>query len=216
MGLREKVARMRTSRLEAFSDGVLAIIITIMVLELRAPVAEGTGSATFQDLLDAHLGPVFLGYLLSFLYVAIYWNNHHHLMATVDRVTSGIMWANMSLLFCLSLFPFATSWLGENVPDAAPAALYGMVLLSAAMSYTVLERVIIRSQGSASLLRQAVGRDTKGLVSLGCYLASIPAAFVSAWISYALFMAVAVIWLVPDRRIESRLRVPAEADVDAE
>ena len=206
---------MRTSRLEAFSDGVLAIIITIMVLELRAPVTEGSGPATFGDLIDAHLGPILLCYVLSFVYVAIYWNNHHHLFSTVDRVTGGLMWANMALLFCLSLFPFATSWLGENAGDAAPAAFYGIVLAAAAIAYYVLERVIIRSQGRASRLARAVGRDTKGIVSLVVYLVAIPAAFVSAWISYALFVAVALLWVVPDRRIESRAD-EVVSDVDAE
>jgi uncharacterized membrane protein len=207
---------MRTSRLEAFSDGVMAIIVTIMVLELRAPVAEGAQTASFQDLVDAHLGPVVLSYLLSFVFVAIYWNNHHHVMATVERVTSGIMWANMALLFCLSLLPFATNWLGENVPDAAPAALYGMVCMACGLAYYTLEQTIIRSQGTASLLGEAVGSDLKGIVSLVCYAVAIPAAFVSAWISYALFVAVAVMWFVPDRRIAGRLASAPERDVDAE
>ena len=194
---------MRTSRLEAFSDGVLAIIITIMVLELRAPVAEGR-PAEFSDLWtsESHLGAIFFSYVLSFLYVAIYWNNHHHLMQTLDRVTGGILWANMGLLFCLSLFPFSTAWLGENVGDAAPAAAYGLVLLAAGVAYTVLVRVMIRSQGRDSLTQRAVGRDTKGIVSVVAYALAIPIAFVSPWISYAIYVAVAVLWVVPDRRIE--------------
>ena len=196
---------MRSNRLEAFSDGVLAIIITIMVLELRAPVAEGP--ATFSDLLDGETYLAFLSYVLSFVYIAIYWNNHHHLMQSVDRVTGGILWANMALLFCLSLFPFATSWLGENVGDPAPAAAYGVVLLAAGASYTLLVRVIIRSQGEDSLTARAMGRDSKGLVSVGVYAIAIPAAYFAVWISYLLFVAVAILWVVPDRRIE---RVLAE------
>ncbi len=197
---------MRSSRLEAFSDGVLAIIITIMVLELRAPVAEGR-PAELSDLWseESHIAPIFLSYVLSFLYIGIYWNNHHHLMQTVDRVTGGILWANMALLFCLSLFPFATSWMGENVGDAAPAATYGVVLLAAGATYTLLVRVIIRSQGEDSLTARAMGRDTKGMVSVVAYAVAIPAAYVSAWISYAIFVGVAVLWVVPDRRIEKVL-----------
>ena len=195
---------MRSNRLEAFSDGVLAIIITIMVLELRAPVAEGA-AATFSDLWDGETHLVFLSYLLSFLYIAIYWNNHHHLMQTVDRVTGGILWANMALLFCLSLFPFATSWMGENVGDPAPAAAYGVVLFSAGAAYTLLVRVIIRSQGEDSLTARAMGRDAKGLVSVVAYAVAIPAAFLAVWISYLLFVAVAILWVVPDRRIEKVL-----------
>ena len=197
---------MRSTRLEAFSDGVLAIIITIMVLELRAPVAEGR-SASFSDLWDGETHLVFSSYLLSFLYIAIYWNNHHHLMQTVDRVTGGILWANMSLLFCLSLFPFATSWMGKNVGDPAPAAAYGVVLFAAGAAYTLLVRVIIGSQGEDSLTARAMGRDTKGLVSVVGYAVAIPAAFVAVWISYAIFVGVAILWVVPDRRIE---RVLAE------
>ena len=191
---------MSKGRLEAFSDGVIAILITIMVLELRPP--EGTDLAALGP-----LAPVFLSYVLSFVYIAIYWNNHHHLMQSVDRVTGGILWANMALLFCLSLFPFATSWLGENVGDPAPAAAYGVVLLAAGASYTLLVRVIIRSQGEDSLTARAMGRDSKGLVSVGVYAIAIPAAYFAVWISYLLFVAVAILWVVPDRRIE---RVLAE------
>ena len=197
---------MRSTRLEAFSDGVLAIIITIMVLELRAPVAEGR-PASLSDLWDGGTHLVFASYLLSFLYIAIYWNNHHHLMQTVDRVTGGILWANMALLFCLSLFPFATSWMGENVGDPAPAAAYGVVLFAAGAAYTLLVRVIIRSQGEDSLTARAMGRDSKGLLSVAGYAVAIPAAFVSVWISYAIFVGVAILWVVPDRRVE---RVLAE------
>jgi uncharacterized membrane protein len=194
---------LRTTRLEAFSDGVLAIIITIMVLELRAPVAEDRPAA-FSDLWngESHLGAIFLSYVLSFLYVAIYWNNHHHLMQTLDRVTGGILWANMGLLFCLSLFPFSTAWMGENVGDAAPAATYGVVLLAAAIAYTVLVRVIINSQGEDSLTRRAVGQDRKGAGSIVAYALAIPIAYISPWISYLLFVAVAIVWVIPDRRIE--------------
>ena len=194
---------MTKGRLEAFSDGVLAIIITIMVLELRAPVVEGH-PAEFSDLWsgESHLGAIFFSYVLSFLYLAIYWNNHHHLMQTLDRVTGGILWANMGLLFFLSLFPFATAWMGENLGDAAPAAMYGFILLAAGAAYTVLVRIIIRSQGDDSLTQRAVGRDRKGLISVGSYALSIPIAFVSPWVSYAIFVGVAILWVVPDRRIE--------------
>ncbi len=197
---------MRSTRLEAFSDGVLAIIITIMVLELRAPVAEGR-PASLSDLWAGGTHLVFASYLLSFLYIAIYWNNHHHLMQTVDRVTGGILWANMALLFCLSLFPFATSWMGENVGDPAPAAAYGVVLFAAGAAYTLLVRVIISSQGEDSLTARAMGRDSKGLLSVVGYAVAIPAAFVWVWISYAIFVGVAILWVVPDRRVE---RVLAE------
>ncbi len=204
---------MKPNRLEAFSDGVLAIIITIMVLELRAPAAEGR-PATFSDLWDreSHLAPIFLSYVLSFLYIAIYWNNHHHLMQTVDRVTGSILWANMALLFCLSLFPFATSWMGENVGDAAPAAAYGIVLFAAGGAYSLLVRAIIRSQGANSLTARAMGRDSKGLVSVVSYGIAIPAAYVSAWISYAIFIGVAILWVVPDRRIEKVLAQEGRLD----
>jgi uncharacterized membrane protein len=194
---------MRTNRLEAFSDGVIAIIITIMVLELRAPAAEGRPAA-FSDLWASnyHLAPIFVSYVLSFIYLAIYWNNHHHLMQLVDHVTGGILWSNMALLFALSLFPFTTSWMGENVGDPAPAVAYGTVLLAAAITYSILVQVIIRSQGEDSLARRAFGGDLKGLVSMASYAAAIPLAFVSAWISYFLFVAIAVVWVVPDRRVE--------------
>jgi uncharacterized membrane protein len=193
---------LRTTRLEAFSDGVLAIIITIMVLELRVPVSEGT--AKFSDLWtgEPKVGAIFFSYVLSFLYVGIYWNNHHHLMQTLDRVTGGILWANMGLLFCLSLFPFSTAWMGENLGDAAPAAMYGLVLLAAGFAYTVLVRVIIKSQGEDSLTQRAVGSDRKGLVSVGSYALAIPIAYLSPWISYAIFVGIAILWVVPDRRIE--------------
>ena len=204
---------MRTTRLEAFSDGVLAIIITIMVLELRAPVVEGR-PAEFSDLGSGefHLAPIFLSYVLSFIYIAIYWNNHHHLMQSVDRVTGGILWSNMALLFCLSLLPFTTSWMGENIGDTAPAVVYGVVLLAAGAAYTLLVRVIIHSQGDDSLTKRATGRDSKGLASTALYAAAIPAAFLSPWISYAVFVGVAALWVVPDRRIERVLAAEGRLD----
>ena len=186
---------MEKNRLEAFSDGVIAIIITIMVLEMKVPHA-----ADFSALKE--LLPVFLSYVLSFIYVGIYWNNHHHLLNTVTRVSGGILWANLHLLFWLSLFPFATGWMGENHLAALPTAAYGVVLLLAAIAYKILQQTIIASQGRDSLLRKAVGGDWKGNLSPVLYLAAIPLAFVNAWISTGLFVLVALLWLVPDRRIE--------------
>lgn len=186
---------MPKGRLEAFTDGVMAIIITIMVLELKVPHGE-----------DLHalvaLWQVFLSYALSFLYVGIYWNNHHHMLATVRQVSGTILWSNLLLLFCLSLFPFATAWMGENHFAALPTALYGVVLLAAALAYYALERTIIADQGSGSVLGQAVGRDWKGIASLVLYLAAIGVAFVAPWAAQVLFVVVALMWLVPDRRIE--------------
>ncbi|HEX4337445.1 MAG TPA: TMEM175 family protein [Polyangiaceae bacterium] len=182
---------MGKGRLEAFSDGVLAIIITIMVLELKVP--HGDDLAALLPLC-----PVFVGYVVSFLYVAIYWNNHHHLLHTVKTVTPGVMWANMLLLFCLSLFPFITSWCGENPHASWPAALYGMVLLSAGLSYTVLQSAIIRGGG---VLQKAIGADVKGKLSLVIYAAGIPLAFVNPMIAEIAFVIVALIWVVPDPRI---------------
>lgn len=189
---------MGKNRLEAFSDGVLAIIITIMVLELKVP-----HSADWAAL--AKLLPVFLSYVLSFVYVAIYWNNHHHLMHTVTYVNAGILWANTHLLFWLSLIPFATGWMGENHFAKLPTALYGVALLMPAIAYYVLQKVIVRSQGTASPLAVALGNDVKGKVSPLLYVAAIPLAFVSPMISCALYVLVAVMWLVPDRRIERML-----------
>jgi uncharacterized membrane protein len=199
---------MRTSRLEAFSDGVLAIVITIMVLELRVPALGEGHVATFADLTDAHLVPVFLSYVLSFVYIAIYWNNHHHLMTTADHVSGSIMWANMHLLFWLSLVPFSTGWLGESHGAAAPAALYGLILLMAGIAYFVLSRMIIRQDGADGTLSRAVGRDRKGQISPVLYALAIGAAFLWTPLSYALYVVVAALWLVPDRRIE-RLVVAA-------
>jgi uncharacterized membrane protein len=199
---------MRTSRLEAFSDGVLAIVITIMVLELRMPTSAEGHVPTFADLADAHLVPVFLSYVLSFVYIAIYWNNHHHLMTTADHVSGSIMWANMHLLFWLSLVPFSTGWLGESHGAAAPAALYGLILLMAGIAYFVLSRMIIRQDGADGTLSRAVGRDRKGQISPVLYALAIGAAFLWTPLSYALYVVVAALWLVPDRRIE-RLVVAA-------
>ena len=186
---------MEKNRLEAFSDGVLAIIITIMVLELKVP--HGSDFATLEPLL-----PVFLSYVLSFVYVGIYWNNHHHMFQSTRRVTGGILWANLHLLFWLSLFPFATGWMGENHVAPTPTAVYGVVLLMAAIAYYILQRTIIVQQGHGSLLAAAIGQDWKGKLSPVCYLAAIPLAFVSSWIACGLYVFVALIWLVPDRRIE--------------
>jgi uncharacterized membrane protein len=187
-----------TSRLEAFSDGVIAIIITIMVLELKVP--HGEDLVALLPLL-----PVFLSYVLSFVYVGIYWNNHHHMLQASERVTGRILWANLHLLFWLSLFPFATGWMGENHFATAPSALYGTVLLMAAIAYFILQQLIIASQGSASLLKQAVGSDWKGKLSPALYLLGIATAFWKPWVSQALYFLVAALWLIPDRRIESVL-----------
>jgi TMEM175 potassium channel family protein len=189
---------MRPGRLEAFSDGVLAIIITIMVLELKVPHGE-----TFDDL--APLLPVFLSYVLSFVYLGIYWNNHHHMLHASDRVTGAILWANLHLLFWLSLVPFVTGWMGENHFAALPSALYGAVLLMAALAYYLLQQVIIASQGPASLLKKAVGGDWKGKLSPMLYVAAILLAFCWQWIAQAIYVLVALIWLIPDRRIERAL-----------
>src|ERR1051325_10763609 len=186
---------MEKNRLEAFSDGVLAIIITIMVLELKVP--HSVELAALKPLL-----PVFLSYVLSFIYVGIYWNNHHHLFHSTKHVSGGILWANLHLLFWLSLFPFTSGWMGENHLAPTPTAVYGFVLLMAAIAYYVLERAIINQQGRDSLLAAAIGNDWKGKLSPVFYLAAIPLAFVSPWISSGLYVFVALLWLVPDRRIE--------------
>jgi uncharacterized membrane protein len=186
---------MEKNRLEAFSDGVLAIIITIMVLELKVP--HGADIQALEPLL-----PVFLSYVLSFLYVGIYWNNHHHMFQATKRVSGGILWANLHLLFWLSLFPFFTAWIGENHLASLPTAAYGFVLLMAGVAYYVLQYLIIAEQGEHSLLAAAIGRDWKGKLSPLAYLTSIPLAFVSPWIATAIYTAVALAWLIPDRRIE--------------
>ena len=186
---------MEKNRLEAFSDGVIAIIITIMVLELKVP--HGSDFASLTPLL-----PVFLSYVLSFIYVGIYWNNHHHMLQTVQHVTGGMLWANLHLLFWLSLFPFASGWLGENHFAAMPSALYGLVLLMAAIAYFILQKSIIVSQGESSLLARVIGRDVKGKLSTLLYVAGIIAAFFSPILSGLIYTAVALMWLIPDRRIE--------------
>jgi uncharacterized membrane protein len=189
---------MGKNRLEAFSDGVIAILITIMVLDLKVP--EG---AQLQSL--APLIPMFLNYVLSFVYLGIYWNNHHHLLHTCDRVNGAILWANLHLLFWLSLIPVTTAWMSENHREAAPTALYGADLLMAAIAYFILERTIITSQGHDSLLKRALGRDRKGNLSPVLYVCGILAAFWSPSVSQGIYVLVALFWLVPDRRIESVL-----------
>ena len=189
---------MKTTRLEAFSDGVLAIIITIMVLELKVPHAVDL--AALKPVL-----PVLLSYVLSFIYLGIYWNNHHHLFQATEQVSGGILWANLHLLFWLSLFPFTTAWIGENHVAAIPTAIYGFVLVMAAIAYYVLERAIIAKQGRESLLAAAIGKDWKGKLSPALYLAAIPLAFVSSWIASGLYVFVALLWLIPDPRIEREL-----------
>ncbi|HEX2778243.1 MAG TPA: TMEM175 family protein [Gemmatimonadaceae bacterium] len=186
---------MKTTRLEAFSDGVIAIIITIMVLELRVP--HESGFAALRPLL-----PVLLSYVLSFVNVGIYWNNHHHLLHVTEHVRGGMLWANLHLLFWLSLFPAATAWMGETHFSAPAMALYGVVLLMAAVAYTVLVVVILRVEGRDSVVARALGSDYKGKVSLALYALAIPLAFVHPGISGALYIAVTLIWLIPDRRIE--------------
>ncbi len=186
---------MEKNRLEAFSDGVLAIIITIMVLELKVP--RGTALADLNPFL-----PVILSYVLSFIYVGIYWNNHHHLFHSTRQVTGGILWANLHLLFWLSLFPFATAWVDENHVAPTPVAVYGVVLLMASFAFYILQRAIIAQQGRDSLLAAAIGKDWKGKISPLLYLTAIPLAFVSPWIANGLYVLVALMWLVPDRRIE--------------
>src|SRR6187401_3466859 len=183
------------SRLEAFSDGVIAIIITIMVLELKVPHGESLDAL-------APLIPVFLSYVLSFVYVGIYWNNHHHMLHAVRNVTGAILWANMHLLFWLSLFPFATGWIGENHMAPIPTALYGFVLLMAATAYYLLERAIVAKHGRDSLLARAVGGDWKARLSMVLYLSGIPLSFVSPWIASGFYVTVALMWIVPDPRIE--------------
>ena len=189
---------MGKARLEAFSDGVLAIIITIMVLEMKVP--HGDGISALQPLI-----PVFLSYVLSFVYLGIYWNNHHHMLHATQHVTGAILWANLHLLFWLSLFPFVTGWMGENHFAPAPTALYGAVLLLASIAYWALQKTIIVSQGVNSLLAKAIGRDIKGKVSPLLYALAIPAAFLEEWIAGGLYVLVALMWLAPDRRIEREL-----------
>jgi uncharacterized membrane protein len=181
--------------MEAFSDGVIAILITVMVLELPTP--HGTEWSALRE-----AAPVLLCYLLSFVYLGIYWNNHHHMLQATGRVTGGILWANLHLLFWLSLVPFTTAWLGENEFAATPAAAYGIVLLAAAIAYYVLQTAIVRSQGADSVVAHAVGRDVKGKISPVAYATGIGLSFVDHWLAMAVYTAIAVLWLVPDRRIE--------------
>jgi uncharacterized membrane protein len=186
---------MGTGRVEAFSDGVVAIIITIMVLEMKVP--HETSVAALRPLL-----PVFLSYILSYVYIGIYWSNHHHMLHASERVNGAVLWANLHLLFWLSLIPFVTAWMGENHFASVPIALYGLVLLMAAVAYTILLRVLLAAQGPNSLLKTAIGDDLKGKLSLVLYLIAIPSAFLIPWIAGALYVTVALVWLVPDSRIE--------------
>jgi len=190
---------MKTERVQAFTDGVIAIIITITVLEL--PVPHRADLASLQREL-----PILLAYVLSFVNVGIYWNNHHHMLHACSRVTGTVLWANLHLLFWLSLFPFATAWMGENHFAPLPTAIYGVVLLMAAIAYYVLQLALIRVQGPDSILKKAVGRDWKGKLSPVLYVTAILATVVSPWISQAIFVVVALIWLIPDRRIETVLQ----------
>jgi uncharacterized membrane protein len=189
---------MTTGRLEAFSDGVIAIIITIMVLEMKVPHGDRVA-----DLVP--LVPTFLSYVLSFVYVGIYWNNHHHMLHTCTAVTGAMLWANLHLLFWLSLFPFTTGWMGENHFTAVPTAVYGVVLLMAAIAYYVLQQVIIHAQGQDSILKKAIGHDWKGKLSPLLYVLAIVAALRFAWIAQGIFVVAALIWLIPDRRIKNVL-----------
>lgn len=186
---------MGKGRLEAFSDGVIAIIITIMVLELKVP-----HDASLEAV--AHLAPVFLSYVLSFVYVGIYWNNHHHMLHATKSVTGATLWANLFLLFWLSLIPFVTAWMGENHFAKWPVISYGFVLIMNAIAYTILAKQLVRHHGENSVLAHAIGSDTKGKISMGIYAAAIALAFVHPWLGFALYFVVAAIWIIPDRRIE--------------
>ena len=190
---------MGTERLEAFSDGVIAIIITIMVLELKVP--QGADLASLRE-----LAPVLASYVLSFVYVAIYWNNHHHLLHACERINGAIMWANMHLLFWLSLVPFVTAWAGSHRDAPVPAALYGVVLLMAGVAYFIMERQMVRENGPQSMLAEALGRDRKAMLSMVGYIVAIVLAFVSPRLADLIYVLVAAMWIVPDRRIASRVR----------
>lgn len=190
---------MKATRLEAFSDAVIAIVMTILVLELKIP--HGTDLEALRPLV-----PIFLTYVLSFVYLAIYWNNHHHMLQATTSVSGKVLWANMHLLFWLSLIPFATGWMGENHFAPLPTAIYGVVLLCAAVAYTILQTTIVKHHdGKNDLLARAVGNDLKGKVSIALYLIAIAAAFLHQWISHAIYAGTALLWLVPDRRIESKM-----------
>ena len=186
---------MKKGRLEAFSDGVLAIIITIMVLEMKVP--HGHDLASLQPLI-----PVFVSYILSFIYIGIYWNNHHHLLHTVTEVSAGVLWANLHLLFWLSLVPFVTGWMGENRFEPIPVALYGVILLMAAIAYWILQTQILQKHGSQSILAKAIGKDLKGKISPLLYIVAILSAYFSSWIAGGIYVLVALIWIIPDKRIE--------------
>jgi uncharacterized membrane protein len=190
---------MSKGRLEAFSDGVIAIIITIMVLDLKVP--HETDLAALKSLI-----PFFLSYVLSFIFVGIYWNNHHHLLHASGKISGGVLWANLHLLFWLSLIPFVTGWMGENHYEAWPVALYGFVLLMCGFAYSILARRLIVTQGQDSLLANALGADWKGWMSLALYTAAIPLSFVAWWYACVLYVTVAIMWLVPDRRIENVIK----------
>jgi uncharacterized membrane protein len=196
---------MSKGRMEAFSDGVLAVIITIMVLDMRPP--HGTGPSALLP-----TAPIFLSYVLSFIYIGIYWSNHHHLLHAVERVNGAALWANLHLLFWLSLVPFTTAWLGENHLATWPVALYGIVLLLAGFAYYILAKVLIAAQMGRSVLAEAVGRDRKTVLSLVIYASSISLGFLQPWIACAGYVIVAIIWLIPDRRIERRIEAGGEAD----
>ena len=189
---------MTKERMEAFSDGVLAVFITIMVLDMKPP--HDTQLAAMRPLI-----PVFLSYVLSFIYVGIYWNNHHHLLHATQQVSGAVLWANLHLMFWLSLIPFTTAWVGENHVDAWPVALYGIVLLCAAIAYYILTRVLIHVHGQGSKLAKSVGKDTKGKISIVVYAAAVPLAFVQPWIASVGYVIVAVMWLIPDPRIEKEV-----------
>lgn len=186
---------MGKGRLEAFSDGVIAIIITIMVLEMKVPHGDDFGSLRL-------LYPVFFSYVLSFVYTGIYWNNHHHMFHVVQKISGPVLWANLHLLFWLSLIPFATGWMGENHFSAVPTALYGVVLLMAGIAYYILSRSLIKLQGKDSPLAKAIGKDTKGKLSVVAYAIAIPLTFFNRWVALAMYVLVAIMWLIPDRRIE--------------
>ena len=190
---------MSKGRLEAFSDGVIAILITIMVLELKVP--RGADWSALGPLI-----PVLSSYVLSFVFLGIYWNNHHHMLQVADRINGKMLWANLHLLFWLSLVPFVTGWMGENYPAPVPTAAYGAVLLLAALAYLILQATIVAEQGTGSRLAAAVGKDVKGKLSLGLYVLAIPVAFANPWIAVGIYVLVALVWLIPDRRIESRVR----------
>jgi uncharacterized membrane protein len=193
------LANVTSERLRAFSDGVLAIIITIMVLDLKAP--HGVSFAALWP-----LWPTFVAYVLSFIYVGIYWNNHHHLFVVVEKVTGGVLWANIHLLFWLSLLPFVTAWASDAHFARDPVALYGLVLLGAAIAYSILVMTLLRAQARRTLLHDAIGRDVKGWTSIAAYVLGIAGAFLHPWLGALFYVAVAAMWLIPDRRIESRLK----------